>query len=133
MDASHCLAIITVSDPKTTGEEATVYRASPDDSQGIHARLTRASSRSSRVCLSQDDTVCNGVYNGADRITWDDGTKWHRLEISNTQASLMTRRAYIPMTFLFMACLAALASWLSDATVAVWYKVRSVAKKESVV
>lgn len=135
VDASHCLNIITL--PETikkardqTYEQATVYRASSDDPSGRRARLTRDSSQSLRVHLHEGDASArDGVYDGSDRIQWDDGTQWHRIEISHEQASLMTRRPYIPVTFLFLACASALVSWVSEATIAVWSKRRGEAKR----
>lgn len=131
VDTTHCLNIVTL--PETVGrdktEQATVYRASSDDPRGHCANLTRVSARGARVRLYDGDSwTRDGIYNGSDCIIWNDGTRWHRLKISHTQASLMSRRPYIPMTFLFLVCTSAFFSWVSDATMVIYKKIRKIRK-----
>lgn len=40
-----------------------------------------------------------GLYNGVDTIHWDNGQTWRRVKMSGWQFHMLTRRAYVPLTF----------------------------------
>jgi hypothetical protein len=41
-----------------------------------------------------------GVFNGVDTIQWSDGARWTRLKVTEPQYRFLTRRPYVPLTFL---------------------------------
>ena len=43
-----------------------------------------------------------GLYNGIDTIQWNNNDTWRRVEMSILQFRLLTRRPYIPLTFVAM-------------------------------
>lgn len=103
VDTHHCLRIVT--------RDWVVYTASKDDGWVGWMRLTTQTSNK-WVTLETEKTACQGVFNGADCILWEDGDKWNRLHVSYAQWDMMTRRPYVPMSFMFASSLYDLMCWV---------------------
>lgn len=74
---------------------------SDPDAKHTHEVLTDTTrlvtlSHSSLVRMDEEE----GVFNGVDTIRWSDGSRWTRLRVTEQQYRHLTRRPYVPLTFL---------------------------------
>lgn len=56
----------------------------------------------------------SGTYDGAGRITWNDADKWQRLNMSDDQCRVLTRRPYVPLTFIVISLAWSLFAGMAD-------------------
>ena len=96
VDSQHCLRIVT--------QDWVVYTAAKEDGWlGTLRPTTPASAR--WITMQSPSHTERGVFDGDDVISWESGDKWHRLRMSYAQWELLTRRRYVPATFVLASYL----------------------------
>jgi hypothetical protein len=69
-----------------------------DNTHEVLTETTRLVTLCHRSLVQMDEE--QGVFNGVDTIQWSDGARWTRLKVTEPQYRFLTRRPYVPLTFL---------------------------------
>jgi len=97
------------------GNDYSVYLAHGDTTDLAVATMTNKCI----VRLKEVDVTHEGFYNGNDCIVFDNGNKWHRVEMSYTQFRLLTTRPYVPLSFMAVRVLQGVVNRITT-TVSAW-------------
>ena len=69
-----------------------------DNTHEVLTDTTRLVTLCHRSLVQMDEE--QGVFNGVDTIQWSNGSRWTRLKVTESQYRFLTRRPYVPLTFL---------------------------------
>ena len=95
IDSAHNLKILLPIDDHCT---QVVYYSSEDETNTPHVI-----EKSKHMITWKTGSLCiNGNYNGVNCFEWENGDVWNLINISPTQYYMLTRRPYIPLTFILI-------------------------------
>ena len=98
VDNKSCLCLITPIYCGEHKEEWHIHRADEDNFDGYDGTIKRLRMSSKYIQMSLCSEHAQGVFDGKDCITWDDGAKWRRLRVSYDQIQTLRYRPYAPLS-----------------------------------
>ena len=97
------------------------------DNTGWNGKATRSTASPKWIDFTRTDgttkKIIRGTFDGVDRVVWDDGLKWNRIEASVDQFRILTYRPYVPLTLVFLVGIRLLFVWMYTSTSKVAAKV----------
>ena len=105
MDSQHCMRVVPREPPGSTTwyvQGVDPYGTSSYDPQGWRAILRSIEDTEAVVMEREGKTVLGQVVN-KDRIVWDTGDTWSRLQLSYMQAHTLTTRPYVPLSLMILS------------------------------
>ena len=74
-----------------------------DSSEKYETKNPHVIEKSKHIITWKTGSLCiNGYYNGDNCFKWENGDVWYLINMSPTQQYILTRKPYIPLTFLLV-------------------------------
>lgn len=99
VDQNACIVLMLASGVRKDGSEYVVHGSFPNcqDEWSAHCTLNATT-----LCLQSPQATKEGHVGEGGTVAWNDGGVWTPLHMSALQFAFLTRRPYVPVTYVFL-------------------------------